>query len=177
MTWSGFLESIDFRIYEFGRTEDVKHRLRQTIKLALLAESKRIDSENSSSEDVLGISDFIVYVLVPEVAAYLIAQEMEGSYLDAIDIKNDSNEFGEVFQGNVELAEMLSLIQTNDQVSEEQAEHPVPLLNYSPVRDWNQHSPSPKSVKKSLLLTSLKSPSEFSSSKLPKVLRKSARMN
>ncbi|KAJ7105632.1 hypothetical protein C8R44DRAFT_987609 [Mycena epipterygia] len=211
VTWNDFLDSIDFKINEFGKTDvgreqrfeyaglnarcgylgsigseligsticrilsksfaDVKRQLRLTIKLALLAESDRIDSEteNSSSKDVLRISDFIEYVLVPEIATYLISQDMEVSYLDAIDIRNLSNEHGEL----------------NDEISDEQAEHPVLLQEYSPIRDWNQHpnnSPSRKSAKKTkssanhpkspLVIPSPKSNPRFGSSKPPKVLRK-----
>ncbi|KAJ7080865.1 hypothetical protein C8R44DRAFT_862800 [Mycena epipterygia] len=224
VTWNDFLDSIDFKINEFGKTDvgreqrfeyaglnarlgpigseligsticrilsksfaDVKRQLRLTIKLALLAESDRIDSEteNSSSKDVLRISDFIEYVLVPEIATYLISQDMEVSYLDAIDIRNLSNEHGEVFQGNLKNPALLSLIQLNDEISDEQAEHPVLLQEYSPIRDWNQHpnnSPSRKSAKKTkssanhpkspLVTPSPKSNPRFGSSKPPKVLRK-----
>ncbi|KAJ7114260.1 hypothetical protein C8R44DRAFT_740408 [Mycena epipterygia] len=166
---------------------DIKRQLRQTIKLALLAESGRIDSETeiSPSKDILRISDFIEYVLVPEAATYLIAQDMEVSYLDAIDIKNESNEFGEVFQRNVKFPQLLSLIQAKDEVSDEHAANPVPLQKYSPIRDWSQHPPNPpssKSGKKSkssashskspLVTSSPKSRPQASSVKPPKVVNK-----
>lgn len=161
---------------------DVKRQLRQTIKLALLAESARIDlnSEDSSPMDILSISDFINFVLVPEVATYLIAQDMEISYLEAIDIKNDSNEFGDIFQGNTKLPELLSLLQSNIEIGDEEALDPVPLRGYSPIRDWNEGRldlPSPKSAKNSPSVpNSPKSAREVGSSKPPKVVRKSVRI-
>ncbi|KAJ7465413.1 hypothetical protein B0H11DRAFT_2197807, partial [Mycena galericulata] len=74
------------------------------------------DSRKIRDEQVLPTADFIEYVLVPDVADYLIAQDIFVPVIEAIDTKNDSQDFGERFPA------LVSLI----------IEHPVPFGELQP---------------------------------------------
>ncbi|KAJ7929876.1 hypothetical protein B0H13DRAFT_1859362 [Mycena leptocephala] len=52
---------------------------------------------------LLSLDSFIQFVLVPHVAARIIEQDMDVPYMDAVDIKDESAEYGEMFQENEEI--------------------------------------------------------------------------
>ncbi|KAJ7432373.1 hypothetical protein B0H11DRAFT_2260756 [Mycena galericulata] len=200
LAWSDFLESIDGKLFEFGRTmvgrascfeyadiharcgylgpvgsqligsticrllsksfAEIKERLIQTIDFLVTSKPRDFDADSRKFQDeqVLPIADFIEYVLVPHVANHLIAQDMFVPIIEAINIKNDSQDFGERFHWWTEDPALVSLIELNDSIADEEAEHPVPLENCSPLREWSLKpsiSSTPKHTRVSLPLPSV----------------------
>ncbi|KAJ7503924.1 hypothetical protein B0H11DRAFT_2222011 [Mycena galericulata] len=129
---------------------EIKERLIQTIDLIVTSKPRDFDADSRKFQDeqVLPIADFVKYVLVPHVANHLIAQDMFVPVIEAIDIENDSQDFGERFHW---WTKNPALVLLKDEIADE-AEHLVPLENCSPLGEWNLKpsiSPTPKQKNRS----------------------------
>ncbi|KAF8166328.1 hypothetical protein K438DRAFT_1775212 [Mycena galopus ATCC 62051] len=94
--WSTFLESIDYKIFEFGAADSVLGYTH-----ALFA--RRAGYYGPKGQFVLNstinrLQDFVSFILVPFTATLLIAEDLDLDLEDAAKIRSASNEYGDVLQ-------------------------------------------------------------------------------
>jgi hypothetical protein len=63
----------------------------------VLADANLFDTYNETS-NLIELKDFISFILTPFITALLIAEDMDISIDQAHDIRDDSNEFGDIMQ-------------------------------------------------------------------------------
>ncbi|KAJ7770159.1 hypothetical protein DFH07DRAFT_1004220 [Mycena maculata] len=121
---------------------ELKERLQTTLQSIITAKlNTQFDNEyRKQLPAVLQLRNFIPYVLTPHVVNCLISQDIFVSVSDAIDIKNASHDFGDMFQWNLKDPHLISLCQTSKEFSDYEIDHPIRLPPYSPIRNWNTNS-------------------------------------
>lgn len=123
---------------------DLKSKLAQTLEDLVLARPQDFDSDcrPDSRQSILPVDLFIEYLLVPYVATRLIAEDMDVTFAAAIDIKNASHEFGDMFHWNIKNAEIVALDEWNTEQAEIQQQSAPPTPNTSnPIPDIRSLSP------------------------------------
>ena len=92
--------------------EQHERRLSRTINKMISAHPEEYDSppETMRPAQVLSIWDFIQFILVPHVATLLIADDMDIRYGQAVDMKDRSNDFGDMFNWDVDDPELVDLL-------------------------------------------------------------------
>ncbi|KAJ7463066.1 hypothetical protein B0H11DRAFT_2285368 [Mycena galericulata] len=106
---------------------DLRRRLSRTIDRLIKDRPQDFDSPKPTLLPVmvLPIHHFMEFVLMPHIAARLIAEDMEVSYQQAVDIKDASGDFGEMFHWDLKNTHVQSLDQNNMQAAAD--EFVVPL--------------------------------------------------
>ncbi|KAF7372605.1 hypothetical protein MVEN_00123400 [Mycena venus] len=132
--------------------------LTNTIQLLIDERPQDFDSPHPDSTRrpwyILPIDTFIRFVLVPHVAVYLISQDMGVSYTEAIDIKDDSAEYGEMFHWNDKSPRITSIDKANFVAAQD--DFPFPDLSSlrnkvaSPTNPLPAKTLSPKRSKKTV---------------------------
>ncbi|KAJ7478822.1 hypothetical protein B0H11DRAFT_1916509 [Mycena galericulata] len=107
---------------------DLRRRLSRTIDRLIKDRPQDFDSPKPTLLPVivLPIHHFMEFVLMPHIAARLIAEDMEVSYQQAVDIKNASGDFGEMFHWDLKNTHVQSLDQNNMQAAADECPPPSP---------------------------------------------------
>ncbi|KAJ6545559.1 hypothetical protein B0H19DRAFT_1167975 [Mycena capillaripes] len=94
---------------------DLRTKLSITVDRLIARQPKDFDHPRSGLRPalVLPIEHFIEFVLIPHVAVCLIAEDMEVSYENALDIKDASADFGDMFHWDINTAQVQDLDQAN----------------------------------------------------------------
>ncbi|KAJ7068873.1 hypothetical protein B0H15DRAFT_807387 [Mycena belliarum] len=111
---------------------ELKAKLRQSLAQITIKNYRKFDQDTrtDTSEPILSMDLFIEYILVPAVAIWLIAEDMDTSFADAREIKDASHDFGDMFHWDLEDDAIVALDAANDAASETAPPTPqVPVID------------------------------------------------
>ncbi|KAJ7930299.1 hypothetical protein B0H13DRAFT_1858928 [Mycena leptocephala] len=91
------INSAIIRLLSGDDVDSLSTTLFDTLHAIVLADATLLDPYNETS-NLIELRDFISFILTPSVAALLIAEDMDIPMDKAHDVRDDSNEFGDVMQ-------------------------------------------------------------------------------
>jgi hypothetical protein len=77
--------------------DELSYALYRTIHSLIIKNEELFDPYDAESE-LLELKDFISFILTPFVAVLLIAEDRDLDFIDADDVRTDSNPFGDIMQ-------------------------------------------------------------------------------
>lgn len=129
--------------------EQAESCLAQSIHDLVNAHPQHFDSAvgKNPPKEILPLSRFIHFILSPHVATLLIAEDMKVKFDKALDIKDQSNDFGDMFNWNVDDPE---LAPWNDYFISSPSPRSTPNRSHQNVLNSPLESPQMSSIRRTV---------------------------